>query len=128
VAAHRHRPIQNWEEKAMYKSLHFSAPDTMPLFQDVPPQAGEEDTRAAEVVDLTSRLGPGGMLRWAAPSGTWEILRFGCTIGDHSRVSTSSDGWQGYALDVLDAGAFQRYWVPSWSLSLPTPGRWQARR
>ena len=39
-----------------------------------------------------------------------EILRFGCTIGDRSKVSTSSDGWQGYALDVLDAGAFQRYW------------------
>jgi hypothetical protein len=110
AAAHRHRPIQNWEEKAMYKSLHFSAPDTTPLFQDVPPQAGEEDTRAAEVVDLTSKLGPGGTLQWVVPAGTWEILRFGCTIGDHSRVSTCSDGWQGYALDVLDAGAFQRYW------------------
>src|ERR1019366_1883347 len=55
-------------------------------------------------------LAPGGTLRWAVPSGTWEILRFGCTIGDHSRVSTCSEGWQGYALDVLDAGAFQRYW------------------
>ena len=110
AVAQGRRPIQNWEEKAMYKSLHFSAPDTTPLFQDVPPEAGEEDTRAAEVVDLTSKLAPDGTLRWTVPSGTWEILRFGCTIGDHSRVSTCSDGWQGYALDVLDAGAFQRYW------------------
>jgi hypothetical protein len=109
-AAHPHRPIQNWAEKAMYKTLHFSAPDTTPLFQDVPPEAGEEDTHTAEVVDLTSKLGADGTLRWAVPSGTWQVLRFGCTIGDHSRVSTCSEGWQGYALDVLDAGAFQRYW------------------
>jgi hypothetical protein len=106
-----HRPIQNWEEKAMYRTLQpFSAPDTTPLFREFPATPGEEDTRATEVVDLTSKLGTNGVLRWQAPAGTWEILRFGCTIGDHSRVSTSSDGWQGYALDVLDAGTFRRYW------------------
>ena len=37
-------------------------------------------------------------------------MRFGATVGDHARVSTSSDGWDGYALDVLDVGAFKRYW------------------
>jgi len=105
------RPIQKWEEKAMYKTLiPFSAPDSTPLFQDFPAEPGEEDTRAADVIDLTSKLSPEGVLRWEAPEGEWEILRFGCTIGDHSRVSTSSEGWQGFALDVLDAGAFQRYW------------------
>ena len=104
------RPIRNWEEKAMHKTLHFSAPDTTPLLTDAPALMGEEDTRAAEVVDLTARLGADGTLRWEAPEGTWQILRFGCTIGDHAKVSTSSEGWKGYALDVLDAGAFQRYW------------------
>ena len=104
------QPIQNWEQKAMYKPLHFSAPDTAPLFAEFPAVAGEEDTRPADVLDLTAKLSPDGVLNWDVPAGDWRILRFGCTIGDHSHVSTCSDGWQGYALDVLDAGAFERYW------------------
>ncbi len=105
-----HRPIVNWGEKALYRPLHFSAPDTAPLFEEAPAEAGEEDTRAADVVDLTAKLSKDGVLHWDVPAGTWQVLRFGCTIGDHSRVSTCSEGWQGYALDVLDAGAFRRYW------------------
>jgi hypothetical protein len=62
------------------------------------------------VVDLTGRLDAAGVLHWNAPAGRWRILRFGDTVGDHSYVSTASDGWQGFALDVCDAGAFQRYW------------------
>jgi len=102
--------LQNWEQKAMHRALHFSAPDTTPLLVESPDVLGEADTGSSGVVDLTSGLEPGGRLRWSVPEGTWQILRFGCTIGDHSRVSTSSDGWKGYALDVLDAGAFERYW------------------
>ncbi len=108
--ARAHQPLKNWQEKALHKALHFSAPDTSPLFEEWPANPDEEDTRANEVLDLTSNLDANGTLRWQAPSGEWQVLRFGCTIGDHSRVSTCSDGWQGYALDVLDAGAFQRYW------------------
>jgi hypothetical protein len=105
-----HKPIRNWSQKALYSSLHASAPDTAPLFEEFPAEAGEEDTRSAEVLDLTAKLSKDGILHWDVPAGAWQILRFGCTIGDHSRVSTCSDGWHGYALDVLDAGAFQRYW------------------
>jgi hypothetical protein len=110
AAAAERRPLRNWEQKAMHKTLHFSAPDTSPLFQDEPAQPGEEDTTSAAVVDLTAKLQPGGVLRWDAPEGDWVVLRFGWTIGDHARVSTCSEGWDGYALDVLDEGAFQRYW------------------
>ncbi len=106
----RGRPLQRWEFKAMYRTLNFSAPDTAPLFLDEQPESGEEDTRVDEVVNLTAELDAEGVLRWDFPEGRWEILRLGCTIGDHSRVSTCSEGWEGYALDVLDAGAFQRYW------------------
>ncbi|HNY29144.1 MAG TPA: glycosyl hydrolase, partial [Candidatus Sumerlaeota bacterium] len=108
--AKKRRPIDQFEYKAMYKTLNFSAPDTTPLVQDSYAEPDEEDTNTRDVVDLTPELAPDGTLRWDAPEGEWEILRFGCTIGDHSRVSTSSEGWTGFALDVLDAGAFQRYW------------------
>ncbi len=105
------RPLQNWKQKALQESLQpFSAPDSSPLFAEVAATPGEEDTHAGEVVDLTGKLGADGVLRWDAPPGQWQIFRFGCTIGDHSYVSTCSDGWNGYAIDVYDAGAFERYW------------------
>jgi hypothetical protein len=114
-----HKPLQNWREKALLKTLEpFSTPDTAPLFQEFPATPGEEDTRATGVVDLTSKLDTNGVLHWQVPGGQWQILRFGCTIGDHAYVSTASEGWQrapgashdSYAIDVYDAGAFERYW------------------
>jgi hypothetical protein len=106
----RRRPLENWEQKAVHKALHFSAPDTTPLLRDVPPEPGEEDTPATGVQNLTAQLDQDGVLHWEVPDGVWQVLRFGCTVGNHARVSTCSEGWQGYALDVLDAGAFIRYW------------------
>jgi hypothetical protein len=106
----KRRTLRNWEEKAGHKPLHFSAPDTSLLLEDEAAMPGEEDTRAADVLDLTPRLGKDGVLRWDVPAGAWRVFRFGCTIGNHSYVSTSSEGWKGFSLDVLDAGAFRRYW------------------
>jgi hypothetical protein len=104
------RPIRNWQEKAMIRTLHFSAPDTTPLLNDIEGIPGEQDTDLEKVVDLTDKLVPDGTLNWSPPGGSWRVLRFGCTIGNHAKVSTSSEGWSGYALDVLDTGAFGRYW------------------
>jgi hypothetical protein len=104
-------PLQNQLEKALLKPLRpFSAPDTTPLFQEVAATPGEEDLRATDVVDLTAHLTAAGELNWDAPAGEWQILRLGCTLNDHCRVSTCSEGWEGYALDPFDAGAFRRYW------------------
>ena len=106
----RRRPIRHWSQKAGHKPLHFSAPDTTLLLEEEPTQPGEEDTLAAGVLDLTGSLDRDGTLRWDVPAGSWQVLRFGCTIGNHSYVSTCSEGWDGFSLDVLDAGAFRRYW------------------
>jgi hypothetical protein len=103
-------PLSHWEEKALHKSLNFSAPDTSLLLYERLENPGEEDTRSAQVVDLTARRGSDGVLRWEVPEGRWEILRLGCTVGNHAKVSTSSQGWSGYALDVFDVDAFKRYW------------------
>jgi len=80
VATARHRPIQMWAQKALHKALSFSAPDTTPLLEELPAEPGEEDTRAADVVELTSQMDAAGTLRWDAPAGQWKILRFGCTL------------------------------------------------
>jgi len=62
------------------------------------------------VVDLTSKVGLDGKLRWDAPEGRWELLRIGYTLNDHARVSTCSDDWGGYALDPIDGRVFKAYW------------------
>ena len=106
-----HPPLKNWKQKALQESLQpFSAPDSSPLFAEIPATPGEQDADTSGVVDLTKNLSPDGTLRWAAPPGEWQILRFGYTIGDHAYVSTSSDGWGGFAIDVYSATAFQHYW------------------
>ncbi len=109
--ATNHAPLKNWKQKALQASLvPFSTPDTAPLFAEIPATPGERDTAAADVVDLTAQLGSDGVLRWDAPAGDWQVLRFGYTIGDNAYVSTSSEGWGGFALDVYSATAFEHYW------------------
>ena len=106
-----HPPLKNWKQKALQESLKpFSAPDSSPLFAEIPATPGEQDAEAADVVDLSGKLSTDGTLNWDAPAGDWQILRFGYTIGDHAYVSTCSDGWNGFAIDVYSATAFQNYW------------------
>jgi len=105
------KPLQNQREKALLTALRpFSAPSSAPLFQEFRATPGEEDVDAANVIDLTKNLSPDGTLNWNAPAGDWQILRFGCTLNDHCLVSTCSEGWDGYAIDPFDAGAFTNYW------------------
>jgi hypothetical protein len=104
------RPLQSWAEKALHKALYFSAPDTSVLLQEQPSEPGEEDALSGDVRDLTGHLGQDGTLSWDAPEGEWELLRFGSTLNDHSRVSTHSDGGGGFALDPFDAAVFRSYW------------------
>ena len=104
-------PLANWKQKALQASLEpFSTPDSSPLFAESPASSDEQDANATEVLDLTTNLAAGGQLIWSAPPGNWEIIRFGYTIADHGHVSTSSEGWPGYAIDVYSAKAFENYW------------------
>jgi len=120
-ATNGRRRLQNYEVKALLKGPTFegphgwflanSAPETTHLLlDDFPAQPGEEDARVADVVDLTSQFSTDGVLNWDPGPGRWQVLRFGCTLADSRRVSTCSDGWAGYALDVADEGALRRYW------------------
>lgn len=104
-------PLKNWKQKALQDSLQpFSAPDSSPLFAEIPATPGEQDADALSVMDLSKNVSADGTLTWDAPAGDWMVLRFGSTIGDHSYVSTCSEGWDGYALDVYSAKAFTNYW------------------
>lgn len=103
--------LMDWKQKALQTSLQpFSAPDSSPLFAETTDSSKDQAIAAAEVLDLTLNLSSEGLLHWDAPAGEWQILRFGYTIGDHAYVSTCSDGWNGFALDVYSRTAFQNYW------------------
>ncbi|MDH7598028.1 MAG: glycosyl hydrolase [Sedimentisphaerales bacterium] len=115
------RPLRNLEVKALRARPNFpgpdgwflanSAPPTIPLFYDQEESIpGEQDANATDIVDISRYLDQDGTLRWEVPAGNWQVLRLGCTLADACRVSTHSDGWSGYALDVLDRDAFARYW------------------
>ncbi len=105
------KPIQNQAQKALLKALEpFSTPVSTPLFQEFPATPNEQDARVSEVLDLTTNLTADGVVNWKVPDGDWQLMRFGFTLNDSCRVSTCSEGWDGYALDPFDAGAFRRYW------------------
>ncbi|MBN1489456.1 MAG: discoidin domain-containing protein [Phycisphaerae bacterium] len=103
--------LTDWEKKALHQRMGFSAPDTTHLIAEGPDVEGEESLHTQDVVDLTAKMDADGTLRWDVPAGDWEVIRLGCTLNHHCHVSTCSDGWQGYALDPFDAGAFRRYWA-----------------
>lgn len=119
------RPLRHQRVKALLDRPSFagphawflanSAPLTAPfLLEEDPDTPGEEDTTLDQILNLTDwvRTVDGRtVLDWVAPTGTWHVLRIGFTLGDWRRVSTHSDGWAGYAIDVLDKGAFLRYWA-----------------
>ena len=108
-AAPPKRPIERLPFKASFKEVGFSTPVTTPLLFDVPAEAGEQDTNARNVLNVSGRMDAAGRLRWDAPAGEWEVLRFGYTSSG-SRVSTASGEWQGLVLDYIDRAAFEKYW------------------
>jgi alpha-L-rhamnosidase len=102
--------IVNWDVKALYRSLHFSAPDTSLLLE--PPPAGKDASVLSpeQVINVSGLVDGDGRLTWNAPAGNWRIYRFCYTLGPRTHVSTYSQNCGGLALDPMDAAAFQRYW------------------
>jgi hypothetical protein len=103
------RPIRQLPLKIASMEIGMSAPKTTGLLEDVETEAGEQDADLREVVDVTAQMASDGAFTWTAPAGTWEILRVGYTASG-ARVSTSSNDWQGLAIDPLDRTEFERYW------------------
>lgn len=103
-------PIRSLRYKTASLETGISMPKSEPLLEDAPPTPGEQDTDLQDVIDVSAQVDDAGHINWRPPPhGTWEILRIGYTDSD-VRVSTSSDSWQGLAIDYLDRGAFDTYW------------------
>jgi hypothetical protein len=103
--------IGNLDQKAYFKYPgQFTAAEAWHLLEVEPAQPGDAPVMPDQVVDLTKSMDPAGRLRWKAPTGRWEVMRFGYTItGAH--VSTHSEGAGGYAIDYLDRATLDSYWT-----------------
>src|SRR6478735_3987554 len=63
------KPLQNQQQKALSDVLRpFSAPNSAPLFAEIPATPGEEDVQVDEVIDLTRKLSADGALNWKVPA------------------------------------------------------------
>jgi hypothetical protein len=103
------RPIRELSQKAMFQELGSSAPDGRGLLVDVEEVPGEAVVRLHEIKNLTGRMDPSGRLRWTAPEGRWEVIRFGTTV-TAARVSTASGRWQGRVIDYMSTPVLKDYW------------------
>jgi hypothetical protein len=103
------RPIRDLAIKSASVEAGFSMPDGARFLNDAAPEPGEEDARVSDVRELTADLSPDGNFTWTVPAGDWEILRIGYTASG-AKISTSSSGWQGLAIDHMDHDAFDTYW------------------
>ncbi len=110
------KPLANLRFRNASAEMNFSMPDaTNLLFDTAPSSAPDQDANLDQVQDVTAQTDPDGTLHWSPPADStqsWEILRIGYTSSD-ARVSTSSDTWQGLAIDYLDPTALDLYWNTS---------------
>ena len=103
------RPIKDLNLKSSTRELGGSAPDCRYLLDTSPAQPGESTVRCKDILNVTKKMGPDGMLRWDVPAGEWIVIRFGHTAtGAH--VSTQSAGWGGRVLDYLNPDSLDAYW------------------
>jgi hypothetical protein len=103
------QPIRQLAAKSAAAELGMSMPVTAPLLDDYPATPGEQDADVSEVRDVSASLAADGRFSWNAPAGEWEILRVGYTASG-AKVSTSSQSWQGLAIDYLNRAIFEDYW------------------
>lgn len=102
--------INNYRQKAYHDYPGaFTATKADHLLHVGEGDPAERTLALGDAIDLSDRLGPDGRLDWDAPPGVWTVVRLGYTLAG-SRVSTHSQGWDGWAIDYLDRDAFVSYW------------------
>ena len=73
-----------------------------------PSVPASEVINKSEVIDLTSKMSPEGMLKWTPPAGRWTILRFGYSLTGKENRPASPEA-TGLEVDKLSAGYVKEY-------------------
>jgi hypothetical protein len=101
---------QNLAQKAYFQYPgDFTATKAWHLLDHGPAKPGEVVVPPPQIMDVSRHMDADGRLRWQAPAGQWEILRFGSTLSG-AHVSTHSENAGGHAIDYLDRTTLDAYW------------------
>src|SRR5450756_1736398 len=84
------RPIRQLALNTAAQEISMSAPNTLPLLEDLAAEPGEQDSRVEDVIDVSAKMAPDGAFTWQAPAGEWEILRVGYMASGAILAETSS--------------------------------------
>lgn len=78
-------------------------------FAYAPPESGADSKAptAAEILDLTGRMSPGGRLDWKPEGGCWTILRIGYTSTGRMNAPTT---FKGLECDKLSKRGLDAHW------------------
>lgn len=101
--------IKDFSKKAFYDRMGWKG--TYPLHileEDYPERADDAVIDPAELIDLTGKVDSCGVLRWNAPAGRWNVIRYGMTCTG-IQVSTSSLNWTGLSYDHMSRDAFRLF-------------------
>jgi hypothetical protein len=100
---HRGARVHRWEEKAGFSFLFEY--ETVPT-PDVP---AETVVASRDVIDLTGKMKPDGMLEWDAPPGRWTVLRIGYSLTGAKNRPATPEG-SGFEADKLSRKHMESYY------------------
>ena len=116
TSANRDQPWKNfpkllgdWGKKTLITRVGGANSNVARELEALPSSTSVAAADPAKVIDVTRFVDAKGTLNWVAPAGQWRVYRFGF-VSTGRQPNTASQTWKGRVVDLLDAGAFQRYW------------------
>jgi (4-O-methyl)-D-glucuronate---lignin esterase len=103
--------LLNWQHKTL--NDRFRGFDVYPLYElreQADSLVDDFDFKSDALLDISKNLDTNGVLKWSVPPGDWTILRIGFALTE-AKVSTSSDGYDGLALDYLNTNALKHFFA-----------------
>jgi hypothetical protein len=95
--------VHRWEEKAGFSFLfEYDSVAT-------PAVPAADAVARRDVIDLTSKMKPGGALDWDAPPGRWLVLRMGCSLTGAKNRPATPEG-SGFEADKLSRRHMEAYY------------------
>ena len=83
-------------------------PRLIPTSAAWPLVPAEQSTLAAQMIDISARMGPDGRLTWDVPPGRWIVLRFGHTVAGGVTRQAQPEGF-GLECDKLSKPAVEAH-------------------
>lgn len=102
LVLHTASRIHMFEEKAAFATGGNFYTQTTPTTHDI--------INETDVIDLTDKFSPDGELRWNAPKGNWNIVRYGFSLTGKQNHPASPEA-TGLEVDKLDAAAVKAYFT-----------------